>query len=65
MFETDLKKNGGFAVLVLIAGVQGSGRGESVNLLNEWRRYCEADNKYFARIKVLRTICEALEAKLD
>ena len=34
--QYDLKKNGGFAVLVLIAGVQGSGRGETVNLLNEW-----------------------------
>ena len=31
-----LKNDGRFAVVVLIAGVQGSGRGESVNLLNEW-----------------------------
>jgi polyphosphate:AMP phosphotransferase len=34
--QYDLKKNGSFAVLILIAGVQGSGRGETVNLLNEW-----------------------------
>lgn len=31
-----LRNDGRFAVLVLIAGVQGSGRGETVNLLNEW-----------------------------
>lgn len=31
-----LKKDGAFAALILIAGVQGSGRGEAVNLLNEW-----------------------------
>ena len=34
--QYDLKKDGGFAALILIAGVQGSGRGEAVNLLNEW-----------------------------
>jgi polyphosphate:AMP phosphotransferase len=31
-----LRKDGRFATLILIAGVQGAGRGESVNLLNEW-----------------------------
>lgn len=31
-----LRRDGSFAVVVLIAGVQGSGRGETVNLLNEW-----------------------------
>ena len=25
----------------------------------------EANNKYYARLKVLKTICEALEAALD
>jgi polyphosphate kinase 2 (PPK2 family) len=34
--QYDLKKDGSFAVLVLMAGVQGAGRGETVNLLNEW-----------------------------
>src|SRR5947207_5563689 len=28
--------DGSFAVLILIAGVQGAGRGQTVNLLNEW-----------------------------
>ena len=31
-----LKKDPRFAVVILIAGVQGAGRGETVNLLNEW-----------------------------
>ena len=31
-----LKKDAGFSVVVLIAGVQGAGRGETVNQLNEW-----------------------------
>jgi polyphosphate:AMP phosphotransferase len=31
-----LKKDRRFSVIVLIAGVQGAGRGETVNLLNEW-----------------------------
>jgi polyphosphate:AMP phosphotransferase len=31
-----LKKDARFAVVILIAGVQGAGRGETVNLLNEW-----------------------------
>jgi polyphosphate:AMP phosphotransferase len=34
--QLELRKDGRFAVLVLIAGVQGAGRGETVNLLNEW-----------------------------
>jgi polyphosphate kinase 2 (PPK2 family) len=25
----------------------------------------EANNKYYARLKVLRTVCDALEAALD
>ena len=31
-----LKENGRFPVLILIAGVEGAGKGETVNLLNEW-----------------------------
>src|SRR3954468_1311715 len=31
-----LKKDARFSVVILIAGVQGAGRGETVNLLNEW-----------------------------
>jgi polyphosphate:AMP phosphotransferase len=31
-----LKKHAGFSVVVLISGVQGAGRGETVNQLNEW-----------------------------
>jgi AMP-polyphosphate phosphotransferase len=40
-----LKKDGRFAVVILIAGVQGASRGESVNLLNEWMdpRYVATD----------------------
>ncbi|MCW5603609.1 MAG: polyphosphate:AMP phosphotransferase [Burkholderiales bacterium] len=34
--QYDLKQNGRFAVLILIAGVEGAGKGETVNLLNEW-----------------------------
>jgi polyphosphate:AMP phosphotransferase len=34
--QYDLKENGGFPVLMLIAGVEGAGKGETVNLLNEW-----------------------------
>jgi AMP-polyphosphate phosphotransferase len=34
--QYELKKDGRFAVILLIAGVQGAGRGETVNLLNEW-----------------------------
>ncbi|MGC2520064.1 MAG: polyphosphate:AMP phosphotransferase [Burkholderiales bacterium] len=34
--QFDLKENGRFAVLILIAGVEGAGKGETVNLLNEW-----------------------------
>src|SRR3954463_3561856 len=34
--QFDLHKDGRFAALILIAGVQGAGRGETVNLLNEW-----------------------------
>ncbi len=31
-----LKENGHFPVLILIAGVEGAGKSETVNLLNEW-----------------------------
>src|SRR5574340_861005 len=34
--QYDLYKNGRFPVLILIAGVDGAGKGETVNLLNEW-----------------------------
>src|SRR3954467_2211739 len=34
--QYDLKKDSRFSVAILIAGVQGAGRGETVNLLNEW-----------------------------
>jgi len=34
--QFDLSKNGTFPVLVLISGVRGAGKGETVNLLNEW-----------------------------
>jgi polyphosphate:AMP phosphotransferase len=34
--QSDLRQNGRFAVLILIAGVEGAGKGEVVNLLNEW-----------------------------
>ncbi len=34
--QYDLKVDGRFPVLVLIAGVEGAGKGETVNLLNEW-----------------------------
>ncbi|HEX5613414.1 MAG TPA: polyphosphate:AMP phosphotransferase, partial [Burkholderiales bacterium] len=34
--QYDLKQNGRFPVLILIAGVEGAGKGETVNLLNEW-----------------------------
>jgi AMP-polyphosphate phosphotransferase len=34
--QYDLKLAGRFPVLILIAGVEGAGKGETVNLLNEW-----------------------------
>jgi polyphosphate:AMP phosphotransferase len=34
--QFDLMQNGRFPVLILIAGVEGAGKGETVNLLNEW-----------------------------
>jgi len=34
--QYDLKQNGGFPVLIIIAGVEGAGKSETVNLLNEW-----------------------------
>ena len=34
--QYDLKQQRGFPVLILIAGVEGAGKGETVNLLNEW-----------------------------
>src|SRR5262245_27702242 len=34
--QYDLKENGSFPVLIVIAGVEGAGKGETVNLLNEW-----------------------------
>jgi polyphosphate:AMP phosphotransferase len=34
--QYDLNENGRFPVLVLVAGVEGAGKGETVNLLNEW-----------------------------
>ena len=34
--QYDLHQAGKFPVLILIAGVEGAGKGETVNLLNEW-----------------------------
>jgi polyphosphate:AMP phosphotransferase len=34
--QSGVLEDGSFAVLILIAGVQGAGRGQTVNLLNEW-----------------------------
>jgi polyphosphate:AMP phosphotransferase len=34
--QYDIKESGTFPVVILIAGVEGAGKGESVNLLNEW-----------------------------
>lgn len=34
--QFDLKEQPRFPVLILIAGVEGAGKGETVNLLNEW-----------------------------
>ncbi len=34
--QFDLSKNGTFPVIILISGVRGAGKGETVNLLNEW-----------------------------
>ncbi|HXP05373.1 MAG TPA: polyphosphate:AMP phosphotransferase [Stellaceae bacterium] len=34
--QYDLWKNGKFAVIMLISGVRGAGKGETVNLLHEW-----------------------------
>ncbi len=34
--QFDLAENGEFPVIILIGGVDGAGRGETVNLLNEW-----------------------------
>ena len=34
--QYELAKNGRFPVVILISGVRGAGKGETVNLLNEW-----------------------------
>jgi polyphosphate:AMP phosphotransferase len=34
--QYDLYEHGGFPVLILLAGVEGAGKGETVNLLNTW-----------------------------
>ena len=34
--QYDLKQNASFATLILIAGVEGAGKGETIHLLNEW-----------------------------
>ncbi len=34
--QYDLSKDGRFPVVILISGVRGAGKGETVNLLNEW-----------------------------
>lgn len=34
--QYELAKNGRFPVLIVISGVRGAGKGETVNLLNEW-----------------------------
>jgi len=34
--QSGVLEDGSFAALILIAGVQGAGRGQTVNLLNEW-----------------------------
>ena len=34
--QYDLFQDGRFAVIVLIGGMDGAGKGETVNLLNEW-----------------------------
>lgn len=34
--QFDLKDKGKFPVIILISGVEGAGKGETVNLLNEW-----------------------------
>ena len=34
--QYELSRNGRFPVLILISGVRGAGKGETVNLLNEW-----------------------------
>ncbi len=34
--QLDLIKSSKFPVIVLVGGVDGAGRGETVNLLNEW-----------------------------
>jgi polyphosphate:AMP phosphotransferase len=34
--QYELSKNGKFPVIILISGVRGAGKGETVNLLNEW-----------------------------
>src|SRR5688572_18047235 len=34
--QNELRESGRFSVLILIAGVEGAGKGEMVNLLNEW-----------------------------
>jgi polyphosphate kinase 2 (PPK2 family) len=34
--QTDLAESGAFQVIILIGGLDGAGRGATVNLLNEW-----------------------------
>ena len=106
--QYDLFQAGHFPVIVLIGGVDGAGKGETVNLLNEWmdprhirtvafgdpsedwrnrkkwdayeKAVCdmvdrtstdiapwtlvEANDKLYARAKILATICDRIEAAM-
>ena len=46
--QYDLGQDGRFPVLILIAGVEGAGKGETVNLLNEWMDPRHIEVKGFA-----------------
>jgi polyphosphate:AMP phosphotransferase len=45
--QNELRERGHFAVLVMIAGVEGAGKGETVNLLNEWMDPRQIDVRAF------------------
>jgi polyphosphate kinase 2 (PPK2 family) len=60
-----------FPVLVLIGGVEGAGKGETVNLLHEWMDPRHLITHAFdapsedARLTVLSTRCAAIERRFD
>jgi len=72
--QYDLLRERKFATLILIAGVEGAGKGETVNLLNEWMdpRHVEVtgfplptDEELDRRVELCRELVKERGASLE